>query len=173
MPQQGPQDGPVHAPSSAKLGPTIAIRRFRPTQFEPIAELEQIAYDSALGALDKQEKVLEELRARTGILLAASSLAASLLGGRALDEFDPLWLAVTSSVSFITSLGASLFVLTPRSGFVFSLKGPAVHEELFEFREDPDGLHRRLSYDLQRFWDTNDCLLTPWLISQHRHRLRH
>jgi hypothetical protein len=43
-------------------------------------DLEKLAYDSALRALDKQEKVLEELRARTGILLATSSLAASFLG---------------------------------------------------------------------------------------------
>jgi hypothetical protein len=49
----------------------------------------------------------------------------------------------------------------PRQGFVFALKGPAVYQELYEFREDPDELHRRLAYDLQRFWDSNDRLLGP------------
>jgi hypothetical protein len=38
-----------------------------------MGDLERIAYESAVWALDKQEKVLEELRARTGILLGASS----------------------------------------------------------------------------------------------------
>jgi hypothetical protein len=51
-----------------------------------VSDLERIAYESAVRALDKQETVLEELRARTGVLLAASSLAASLLGGRAFDD---------------------------------------------------------------------------------------
>jgi len=40
-------------------------------------ELERLAYESSLRALDKQEQLLAELRARTGLLLAASSLAAS------------------------------------------------------------------------------------------------
>jgi hypothetical protein len=127
----------------------------------PVSELERIAYESAVRALDKQEKVLEELRARTGILLAASSLAASLLGTRALDELHPLLVLAASLVAFAVSLGASLFVLLPREGFVFSLKGPAVYEELYEFREDVAEIHRRLSYDLQRFWETNDDLLHP------------
>jgi hypothetical protein len=126
-----------------------------------MAELEQIAYDSGLRALDKQEKVLEELRARTGILLAASSLAASLLGGQALDDLHPVAVAVAALVAFVLSLSASLYVLMPRQGFVFALKGPAVYEELFAFRDDPDELHRRLAYDLQRFWDNNDDLLGP------------
>lgn len=47
--------------------------------------LENIAFASAERALDKQEKLLEELRARTGVLLAAASLAASFLGARALE----------------------------------------------------------------------------------------
>lgn len=128
-----------------------------------MAELEQIAYDSALRALDKQEKLLEELRARTGILLAASSLAVSLLGGQALDDSRPGVVVVLAVAAFAVSLAASLYVLIPRKGFIFALKGPAIYEELYGFREDPDELHRRLAYDLQRFWDDNDGLLRPVL----------
>jgi len=40
-------------------------------------EYERLAFDAALRALDKQESVLDELRSRTGVLLAASALAAS------------------------------------------------------------------------------------------------
>jgi hypothetical protein len=47
-------------------------------------ELEQLAYDLGLRALGQQERVLEELRARTGILLAATAFTASFLGGRSL-----------------------------------------------------------------------------------------
>jgi hypothetical protein len=45
-------------------------------------EFEKLAYEAALRGLDKQEGLLEELRTRTGVLLAASSLAASFLGQR-------------------------------------------------------------------------------------------
>lgn len=128
-----------------------------------MAELERIAYESALRALDKQERLLEELRARTGILLAASSLAASLLGSQALKGSKPTAVVVLAMATFAVSLGASLYVLIPRKGFVFALKGPAIYEELYEFREQPDELHRRLAYDLQRFWDANDELLKPVL----------
>jgi hypothetical protein len=38
--------------------------------------LAELAYEASLRRLDKQEQLLEELRARTGLLLAAASLAA-------------------------------------------------------------------------------------------------
>ena len=53
-------------------------------------ELAKLAYDAALRALDKQEETVRELRARTGILLAISSFAISLLGGQALQSVT-LW----------------------------------------------------------------------------------
>jgi hypothetical protein len=126
-----------------------------------LSALERIAYDSAVRALDKQEKVLEELRARTGILLGASSLTVSLLGATALDRPQSVALVILALGAFVASLGASLFVLLPREGFVFSLNGPEIYEELFEFRLDVAEIHRRLAYDLQRFWDGNDFLLAP------------
>jgi hypothetical protein len=46
-------------------------------------EFEKLAYEAALRGLDKQEGLIEELRTRTGVLLAASSLAASFLGQQA------------------------------------------------------------------------------------------
>jgi hypothetical protein len=44
---------------------------------------------------------------------------------------------------------------------VFSLNGPEIYEELYAFRDDVAELHRRLAYDLQRFWDRNDLRLAP------------
>jgi hypothetical protein len=123
--------------------------------------LESIAFDEAVRALDKQEKVLEELRARTGLLLAASSLAASLFGRAAFDDLNPVAIGVIALLAFLISLGASLSVLLPRSSFVFSLGGTAVYEGLYEFGDDIDEVHRRLTYDLQRFWDDNDTRLKP------------
>jgi hypothetical protein len=126
-----------------------------------MSDLERIAYESAVSALDKQERVLEELRARTGILLGASSLVVSLLGGTALDGPGSVVLLALALTAFVRSLGASLFILLPREGFVFSLNGPEVYEKLYAFRNDLGEVHRRLAYDLQRFWDGNDLRLAP------------
>jgi hypothetical protein len=73
----------------------------------------------------------------------------------------PLALVAMALAAFVISFLASLYVLLPREGFVFAVKGPAVYEGLFDFRDDTPELHRRLSYDLQRFWDANDELLYP------------
>jgi hypothetical protein len=60
--------------------------------------LERLAYEAAQRALDKQERLLDELRNRTGLLLAAASLAASFLGREAFagdpkDGLAVVWLA--------------------------------------------------------------------------------
>lgn len=49
-----------------------------------------------------------------------------------------------------------MYILLPRRTFTFSLSGTAILEELYEFRLDLDEVHRRLTYDLDRFWQQND-----------------
>ena len=45
--------------------------------------------------------------------------------------------------------------------FTFSLSGPGVYEAFYEIRDDLAEVHRRLAYDLLRFWETNDGHLKP------------
>ena len=52
----------------------------------PSSSLAQLSYNAALRALDGQERGLEELRARTGTLLAAASLVASFLGAQTIQR---------------------------------------------------------------------------------------
>lgn len=66
-------------------------------------ELEQLAYEVSLRALQRQEEVVEELRSRTGTLLAASSLSASFLGARALDQSGAAWPGIIA-LSFLRAL---------------------------------------------------------------------
>ena len=123
--------------------------------------LEELAYETAVRALDKQEAVLNEIRSRTGALLAASALAASFLGR---DAFrDPSFaLAVFAMACFVVSVGASVFVPLPRKNvFVFALSGVWLYEGLFAFHDDVPEVHRRLAYDLERIWTTNDARLQP------------
>lgn len=120
-------------------------------------QFEQLAYEAALRRLDKQESVLNELRARTGILLAASSLAASFLGRHAFGQPASTAIAVLALLAFVVSIVASIYVLIPkRDQFVFALTGSAVYEELYGFRDQLPEVHRRLAYDLGRFWEANN-----------------
>jgi hypothetical protein len=122
--------------------------------------LARLAYEESVRSLDKQERLLEELRARTGLLLAASSLAISFVGRPAFQEAATV-VVVLGLVAFAISIAASVYVLLPKPAkFVFSLEGSAVFEELYEFRDEMPEVYRRLTYDLDRFWDENDEVMT-------------
>jgi len=120
------------------------------------AEFEKLAHAEALRALDKQESLLEELRARTGVLLAASSLAASFLGPPALLHPGPRSLSIVALGAFVSTLGASVFILLPKKGLIFAAAGPGIYEGFYGIREDMADVYRHLVYDLQDFWDANE-----------------
>jgi hypothetical protein len=125
--------------------------------------LAHLSFEASLRSLDKQERLLDELRARTGLLLAASSLATSFVGRPVFQEADTVVL-VLGLVAFAISIAASVYVLVPKPAkFVFSLEGSAVYEQLYEFEDDLDEIYRRLTYDLDRFWEENDDVMTRML----------
>src|SRR5215213_5099760 len=97
-------------------------------------ELERLAYEAALRGLDKQEGSLEELRARTGLLLAASSLAASFLGQQAFRHPNPRGLVIIALLAFVASIGAGVFVLLPKKSLIFAQTGAGLYEGLFHLR---------------------------------------
>jgi hypothetical protein len=57
------------------------------------------------------------------------------------------------------SIAASVYVLVPKNDLVFSLVGSALYERLFEFRGELPEVYRRLAYDLDRFWESNDRIM--------------
>lgn len=121
-----------------------------------MGEFEHLAYEAALRSLDKQERLLEELRARTGVLLAASSIAASFLGQEAFLHPRPAALAVLALAAFVASIGASVFILLPKKDLAFAETGVGLYGGLYGAREDMPEVYRRLAYDLDLFWDRND-----------------
>lgn len=150
-----------------QIGGSVEERIRFPTAAQPTvhlvaAEFERLAFEAALRGLEKQERLLEELRARTGVLLAASSLAASFLGQRAFQEPHPGELAVVALAAFVVSIVASVYILLPKSALIFSESGTGLYEGLYEVRDDIPEVYRRLAYDLERFWDSNDPKLR-WL----------
>lgn len=129
-----------------------------PAAFES-GDLHRIAYELALRALSQQEAVLNEVRARTGILLAASSLAASFLGAEAIARAGFNVLACLAVLAFVGSVGPSIYVLFPRKELRFSLNGPELFERFYELETDLAETHRQLAYWVQGFWDANQTTL--------------
>jgi hypothetical protein len=129
----------------------------------PLASLEEISLNASLRALDHQEGTLSELRSRTGVLLAASSLAISFLGPAAVDGGRPLAIAGASSPSRCR-LSGRRGSSVPRSSFLFSVTGSNVFERLYSYRDDRAELHRRLAYDLADLWKANDRAMRRLVI---------
>jgi hypothetical protein len=122
-----------------------------------VEPLEQLAYETALRALDQQETLLAEVRARTATLMAASSVAASFLGRGALAGRG--WVAACGVVAFAVSIAAGLYVLAPRESLAFSVSGTVLYERLYDIRRNPEEIRRRLVYELGRLWYENDLAL--------------
>jgi hypothetical protein len=117
--------------------------------------LEHRAYETALRSLDVQERSLTELRSRTGTMLAASSLTASFLGAVTVQQTKHLHtVEVLAIVALAVSLILSVYVLLPKSGFVFSLNAVSLYEDLYEI-EDEAEVDRRLAYWLEGYWKAN------------------
>ncbi|MQA73948.1 MAG: hypothetical protein GEU88_06330 [Solirubrobacterales bacterium] len=124
-----------------------------------VSDFERLAYETALRGLDNQGALLSELRARTGILLAASSLAFSFLGSGGFDQLDALALALAAGgavLAFGISIGSSVYILLPKRDLYFSPSGSVLYEQLYEFRGHLAEVYRRLAYELDRGWESNE-----------------
>jgi hypothetical protein len=123
--------------------------------------LEQLAFDAAVRALDKQEAVLEEIRARTGALVASSAVVTAFLGNDALKQSQS-WLAVFAIAAFVGTILASAFILVPRKDkFGFSMSASVLYERHFARKHQLDEVYRSLAYQLERAWKSNDRAIQP------------
>ena len=118
-------------------------------------ELETLAYELSQRMLAQQETRLDELRARTGTLLAASSVATSFLGPRAIDRNGLNTLALLALAAFAGSVigSVSILILNPR--LIFGVRGTRLFEEEYAVEESIGDVHRRLGYWLELFFDRN------------------
>ncbi|HEX4806068.1 MAG TPA: hypothetical protein VFU94_09215 [Conexibacter sp.] len=115
----------------------------------------RLAYEASLRALDQQHKVLEDLRSRTGLLLAAASLSASFLGARAFDGHASVALSAIALVALAVTLVLGIVVLMPRPELVFSTEGTLLYADLYDV-DDPAEQHRYLAHWLDEFWEGNE-----------------
>jgi surface antigen len=118
-----------------------------------VAGIAQTAYELSLKGLEQQERVLDELRNRTGTLLAASSLVAAFLGARALDQGSRVVAALTVA-ALIASIGSSVYILLPKANLVFALRG-TVFANSIGSEVSEDDAHRWLAAWLESYRDEN------------------
>jgi len=122
----------------------------------PETLLARLSFDAAVRALDLQERSVEQIRGRAGILLATSSVTASFLGAQTIQRTAGLGtLGTLALISLVVSIGLFVYVLLPKEGFVFGLSGPKTYESLFEFQGEEEEVRRRLIYWLETFWQSN------------------
>jgi hypothetical protein len=123
--------------------------------------LELLAYEVAVRDLDRQEAVVNELRARAGTVLTASSIVASFLGGQAIQQTGFGVTTRLALIAFVASVVLCLWILTPRPTLTFALDATGIYEALYEQGENLAEVHRRLAYWVAGFHDANQTRLDP------------
>jgi hypothetical protein len=115
--------------------------------------LARTAYELAARGLADQKGTLDDLRSRTGTLIAAGALAASFLGGRALDDVGFDVLSSFALGSFLVSLVLAGWILWPGEAMTFSASGTRLYDEAFDQPESE--IYRRLAYWLDEMREAN------------------
>jgi hypothetical protein len=85
--------------------------------------IEQLSYEMTASALAEQERALAGLRTRAGTVIAAASVAASLLATHAAAH-SAIW-TVGLGLMFAISVGAAIAVLLPAT-LVFAYNGALI-----------------------------------------------
>jgi hypothetical protein len=116
--------------------------------------LERLAFDLSVRALERQERVVEELRARAGTLLAAGAFVASLLGIRASGL-----LLVAGVVSALATMCVCVSILLPNRRLVFTGSGTAFFEHFTRLAADMRETHRALAYWQAARWEANQRIV--------------
>jgi hypothetical protein len=122
-----------------------------------VGVLAQLSYEAAVRSLDLQERAVEQLRARTATLLAATSLVASFLGAQAIQRAGGLGMVTALAlISLICSVGLCIYILLPKRGYAFGMTGPEMYELAFSVADDDEEVRRRLVYWLHECWTGNE-----------------
>jgi hypothetical protein len=114
--------------------------------------LDEIIYEQAQKALEQQERQVNELRQRTGTLLAAAALTASFFGAAALGHDGIIAPVVLAAVALAVTVLSGLYVLYPHQ-LEFSADARLLYDDLVGDQEHPDSLLLRIAFG---FRDTRE-----------------
>jgi hypothetical protein len=119
----------------------------------------EIVYDEAVRAIEQQPRVIDELRSRTSILLAAAALIAGVLAAAAARDGGIGAFGAVAIVVLVIVVGLCIAVLIPRRKAVTFVVSPHIlfedHVDVEE-RNSPEQLHRFLAEKLEGYYDAND-----------------
>lgn len=126
------------------------------SQDDDLALAHELAYEEAGRALDGQERTVNELRSRAGVLIAAAAISTSFFSSRAITGSDVgtwAWLAIAA---FVVVGGSVLFVLWPRHEWSFSASASDLIGTYIEPQLTPISLiHRDLALHRSAAYDAN------------------
>jgi hypothetical protein len=127
--------------------------------------LAELGYDLAQRALDQQERVLDDLRTRTGTLLTATALVATFLGGRVLDSGTNKVLALTGAAFAIGCIVLCVLALAPRRGVYAAVSGSGVRRRLVERDKGIEDAYVDLADWLEGVWRSNQVIIQRLVVA--------
>ena len=123
---------------------------------------EQLAYKEALRAIESQERKVNELRSRTGILLTGASIVTSLLGATALEAGDLGALGSVALAAFVLVVVCCILIVLPRrKSWRFSLGATVLIEDWVDEPRSGDlaAMTRFVATTLEGNYRKNEVLL--------------
>ena len=117
----------------------------------------EIAFEVARRGLDNQERRVDELRSRSGTLVAAEAIATSFLGSEVLKSRDVDLIALLGFVFFLFSMVSTIWVLLPKKDWRFDSSPTTLIENWFEIGDPPTEreVWRKLALEWEGFWVGN------------------
>lgn len=109
-------------------------------------------------AITFQAASLDELRSRTGLLLAAASVSGSFLGAATAKSDGELnfW-GGAALVAFVIAIGCCIWVLMPkRKGWTFITSPTTLKNDWIETERSTESMKIFLATSLENHYDTND-----------------
>jgi hypothetical protein len=127
--------------------------------------ISELTYDLSLRGLTQQEASLNELRTRTGVLLAATAIAIALLGGRSLDDGARTAVDLAGVGLAVTSFLLSVFVLAPKAHYVAMPDAAAVNEYFTQQQVDPTEAMQALVFWNREMWEENQATIDRLVLA--------
>ena len=107
-------------------------------------------------AIDFQHSSLNELRSRTGLILAAASVSASFIGaGLASGDHSLGFLGGLALVAFVIAVGSCIRVLMPAQGWWFATSPAVLIEDWVDIDRGEASMTLHLAKSLEGHYDRN------------------
>lgn len=125
----------------------------------------KLIYEDSVRSLSEQAGLLDGLRTRTGMLLAATSIASSFLGGAALTTHDLTVLSVLAIVALLMVGAYCIAILWPRTDvWHFAHDTELLIEHYFDAGRSIDDTRRLIARKNSEFYARNKRLLDPMFV---------